>query len=234
MLRIWMAALAAVAWVALVPSGTALAQHADVEFGYDGGQIEIEPGDEGLIFEGEFPTSGLFERFTINPGFASETDEGLGIGPGDIVSYNVLDNLFFWSAVTSDFADPGATTITIGNAIGPDTIVGGATGVIAPGGVIGQAGGDGDFHAHLDFTLSAGAASGAYGLLLELDTDATSIANSDPFFIVFNFGLSESVFEDQAIPAFAAIPEPSSVVLGAIGSVLVGVSAWRRRRRRSP
>jgi hypothetical protein len=217
--------------VALALAGVARAQHAgDVTFQYDGGGISILAGVEGLKFEGDFPTSGIFARFASDPGFISELDQGLGINGGDIVSYNVLNNLYFWSAATQDFADPGAATITIDNAVGGDTVVGGSTGEIAPGGIIGQADGSGNFHAHVDYTLSLGAAFGAYGMLWELDTDEPGIADSDPFFLVFNYGLSEEDFE-TAVDAFA-VPEPSTWLLAAMAGCAIAVAGRLRSRRR--
>lgn len=221
----------------------AQAQHSDVEFGYEAGKVEIEPGHDGLVFESDFPSSGLFERYSTNPGFGSEIVEGLGIGAGDIMSYNILDNLYFWSLATEDFDSPGSATIEIDNAVGPNTLVGGTTGMLIPAGTIGQADGGGDFHSHVGFTLSAGAPLGAYGLLMEMETNATGIAKSDPFFIVFNYGLDEdgtnpSVpdFED-AILAFSnelqAVPEPSSITLATIGLALLGCGVLRRKARRT-
>tara|TARA_Y100000588_G_scaffold333804_1_gene372889 strand:+ start:202 stop:573 length:372 start_codon:yes stop_codon:yes gene_type:complete len=74
----------------LVVSGApVLAQlhgHSDIEFGYMDGKIEVEFGDEGQIFEGEFPTStdigeGLVEQFTDDPGFNTNDAEGLSVNP---------------------------------------------------------------------------------------------------------------------------------------------------------
>jgi hypothetical protein len=219
--------------VALVGStATALAQHAgDVAFHYDAGVISIIPGDEGLIFEGDFPTTGLLARLASDPGFISELDQGLGINPSDIVSYNVLDNLYYWNPATQDFASPGAATITVDNPVGSDTIIGGATGVIAPGGILGQADGDGNFHEHVDYALSSDAALGAYGLLWELDTDEPGIGNSQAFFMVFNYGLELEEFE-TAVGAFAAIPEPSSFTLGAMALAALAIAGRRSRRLR--
>ena len=209
----------------------AQAQHADdLQPFYDAGQIKVMPGAEGFLYEGHFPTSGLFARFTSDPGFDSESSFGLGLLPNDILSYNVVDNLFFWNGATMDFVDPGTTTITIDNTIGPNTIIGSATGVIAPGGIIGQANSSGDFHSHVDYTLSSDADFGAYGLRVELETDRTGIENSDALWLVFNYGLPELEFEDSAVPAFAAVPEPSSIALGVLGCALLGLRTMFRRK----
>ncbi len=91
--------------------GSVHAQHAgDLEFKYDGGQIFIANGEEGFedgkkIFEAEMGFGGLFDGFTDEPGFISEVDVGLGIGPNDIISYNILQSRFgyisqYWYTTT--------------------------------------------------------------------------------------------------------------------------------------
>lgn len=100
--------------------------------------------------------------------------------------------------------------------------------------------GVGEIHNHLNFTFAADAGAPsefAVGLLLQFEADLASVAGdgidvvSDPFFVVFNNGLSEEVFETQALPAFGvnAVPEPTSgILLAAVGSAIL----TRRRRRR--
>lgn len=197
-------------FVATAP--TARAQHSDVDFEYESSEIQLrslaypEP-----VWFGNFPTSGLFARFTVNPGFASESVDGFGINPNNIVNYNVLTNLRFWDSATQDFAPAGATNIDVENGIGPNTTVSGNTTPLFPGGGIGGSDSSGEFHAHLEYRLSSGAAFGAYGLLLELETDEPGILVSDPFFIVFNYGLdldgtNPNVPDyDDALNAFADI-----------------------------
>src|SRR5690606_22216740 len=81
---------------------------------------------------------------------------------------------------------------------------------------LGAAGEDGDFHAHVAFHLEPNpfpsslpaATHGAYGVELSLSTSAAGIGDSDPFFMVFNFGLSEGHFA-AATAAFAARLAPS-------------------------
>ena len=103
--------------------------------------------------------------------------------------------------------------------------------------------GVGEIHNHLNFAFAADAdtpSEFAVGLLLQFEADLASVAGdgidvvSDPFFVVFNNGLSEEVFETQALPAFgvtesASVPEPTSgILLATIGSAIL----TRRRRRR--
>ena len=220
---------AAVAAVILVALGApAIAQHSDVEFEYHDGKIDIHFGPEGQVFEGDMPTdpNNPLNGFTNEPGFASETSEGLGIGPNDLISYNVLgpllyhDGTSFMPTAESIFGDdqPMAGVVEI-NA--------GTTAADGLGGLIGQADGSGDFHVDLGWLLSSGAANGAYGVLLDLETDALGISNSDPFYIAFNFGLNETTFEG-AVGDFAAIvPAPSSLAVAVVGGLLLLI---RRRR----
>ena len=52
--------------------------HSDVEFAYVDGAIEVEAGEEGFVFEGEFG-EGEFANFASEPGIASEVEEGAGV-----------------------------------------------------------------------------------------------------------------------------------------------------------
>ena len=233
--------LSLVAGLALL-SQPAMAQHSDVEFEYDNGQIVVYGGepsslDASRLFEGECPTSGLSQNFSSDPGFASEVAEGLGVNPGDDIFLNFVLSPSLGGALQyhdgSGFAATTANTLVEGNAPGATDLT------ITSGGFSGDnpvflqtADSAGDIHSHVDFTLSAGAAQGAYGLLVELETSAPGISNSDPFWFVFNHGLDEITFEDVVVPAFqggAAIPEPAFPILLGIGSIGLGL----RRRRHS-
>ena len=154
---------------------------------------------------------GTLQR-TTEPGFASELDEGLGIGAGDQITYNVLGDLLYWNDGFKPV--PNFAQIRIVNQppspLVPDTILGVATGM-QPGSYdpamnrIGAASMNGDFHSDLDFFLepkdiTADASMfGAYGFMMSLSTDATGIDDSDPFATVFNFGLEEEHFEELVV-----------------------------------
>ena len=205
--------------------------HSDVEFVYADGAIDVEPGEEGFVFEGEFGED-AFANFASEPGIASEIEEGGGINAGDIVAYNVLDNLFYWDG--TQVASAGDATVTIASAGGSaDAVVSAASGMqladfAAPSNLLGQAADDGDFHVDPGFTISDGAPAGAYGLVLSLSTDAAGIGDSVPFGILLNFGLEEEAFE-AGVGAFAAsVPEPSSLMLVACG--IAGLGVLRRKR----
>ena len=216
-------------FVLMATTSRGFAQHSDVEFSYSNGRIEIEFGAEGSVFEGEFPISGPLDGFTNEPGFASETTEGLGILPNDLISYNVLGPLRYHDG--ADFA-PTAATISGDDQPNFGTVVisSATTAADGLGGVIGQANGSGDFHSDPGWFGSLPLATGAYGVLLDLETDAPGIANSDPFYLVFNYGLDEQAFEG-AVGQFASIiPEPASLAIAAAGG---GLLLTGRRRQRA-
>lgn len=243
-MRIW--SLCIIACVAAIGmSGITYSQddgHSDVEFAYDGGKIAVEFGDEGPVFEGGFPTDSIDLQFSTEPGFASELEEGLGIGASDQIAYNVLGDLLYWNDGFKPV--PNNAQVRIVNQppspLVPDTIVGVETG-IQPGSFdptmnrIGAAEMSGDFHSDLDFFLEPrGDAAdssmfGAYGFMLSLSTDAAGIGDSAPFAMVFNFGLEEEHFE-EGVQAFAIlVPEPTGSV--SIALAFLGCMACFRHRR---
>lgn len=201
--------------------------HTDIEFSYLDGKIVIESQDaRGLVFASNFPTSGIEQQFSTMPGYASETDVGMGVGAGDQIVYNVLDNLLYWDGetVTAPAAEtririrnnpPGSAQTMITAISGPQP-----GSVEPPINRIGKAGGTGDFHTDLQWFLEPNnfPASppppeiGAYGVLLTLSTTASGVADSDPLMYIFNFGLNPSDF-DRALDTLADIlNEPTSFV----------------------
>jgi len=205
--------------------------HSDIEFSYVDGAIEVEAGEEGFVFEGEFGED-AFANFASEPGIASELEEGAGINAGNIIGFNVLDSLFYWDG--SQVASAGDATVTIAGAGGSaDAIVSASSGIqladfTAPSNLLGQAGADGDFHVDPGFTISDGAPAGGYGLLLSLSTNEAGIGDSEPFGIFLNFGLGEDMFEAGVDSFAASVPEPSSLLLVVFGAAGLGV--LRRKR----
>jgi hypothetical protein len=94
----------------------------------------------------------------------------------------------------------------------------------------------GDIHSHVTFDLldDVNAPNGAYGIMFDLQADLALTApgmdiSSDPFWVIFNHGMTTSDFNTRALPAFGitAVPEPSTLVLV---SLVAGGLVWRRRR----
>ena len=97
---------------------------------------------------------------------------------------------------------------------------------------------EGDVHDHLivDLLDDDTAAFGAYGVLFRLQSDF-DVADgnmdlaSDPFWIIWNYGMDEEDFDELALPKFGAVeavPEPST-----LGMFAIGMAAIMVRRRRS-
>ena len=225
---------------ALTLANSAFAQHSDVEFGFSNGKIDIEFGPEGRVFEADFPTSGLFEQNTDDPGWASEASEGLGgWTPGTIIDYNILGPLEYHDGINFVAVPAGVSILIDDNPGGGLTVTDSTVGPVSGTGIIGDADALGDVHTHIDFTLQPGQfdelnnpPAGAYALLMELTTDEPGIANSDSFYIVFNYGLDEPAFEEAVADFAAVVPEPTSLAIAGIGAMLV-LSRRRRNEKKS-
>ena len=197
-------------------TSTAIAQHSDIQFGANDGSVVILDGIEGFtdgfqIFEGNFPTFGFSERFSENPGFLSEN--GNMVGAGDEVELEVLHSdtfgsyLTFYDEVAQAFV-PTDATITIEDNMGTNTsdlVVGNLALSGENPQFLQTADGLGEVHAHIDFLLSEEAEVnnfGAYGILFKLVTDNPELEDSTPVWLVFNYGMNPSDFDNFAIPAF--------------------------------
>ncbi|MFO0946410.1 MAG: hypothetical protein U1D30_10745 [Planctomycetota bacterium] len=201
----------------------------DVLIGYGNGKVVVTNGPviANEVGFADFP----FPDSTDEPGFDTKLPSTLV--NGDILSFSVLGGLFFhngisWAPLTN------GETITI-DQYGSVAIT--ADSGDQPGFAFGQVSG-GIVHEHMDFTLSsdtgyAGAAIGAYGIRLSLQTSNPNFEDSDPFMIVINNGLDEVIF-DAILPEFAvAVPEASSVVMTSLALLggVVGIYRQRRRQR---
>lgn len=201
-------------------SSTAVGQeiaHSDVFFTYVDSKIEIASQDGRHAIPQVMPVGGFFAQANTNPGFFSERDVGGGTGPNDIVGYNVLDDLVFWSdgEFTAPKDDTSIRIINVPRTV-EDTVIGTGTGEQKAsfdplGNSIGQSSSSGNFHAHVDFRLEPISSDpeetplmGAYGIKLSLSSDNAAIDESDPFFIVYSFGLEGDLFT-QALDDFDAL-----------------------------
>lgn len=208
---------------ALTFSISASAQHADIRFAYEANVVVVRGGIDGntdglQIFEGTFPVRGFSDRFTENPGFLAEIANGDMVLPGDGVEIEILESQTFESYLTyfdpqTNTLSPTDATITIDDNAGNNT----SDIVIANLEITGDnpqfiqtASNAGEVHSHIDFSLSDESPVGAYGFLFSLLPTDVMIEPSQPIWLVFNFGMSPSEFDEFAIPAFIG----SDILLG--------------------
>ncbi len=239
-------------------STNAFAQHQDVEFGYNDlanpTAFEIDSTNftsEGfLYFESELEARDPFDTSDLSsdePGFTTNDGEGLLVNQGDQIWFNVLDAsvhssfgagyVNFYNPVTDALEASGRLAILDNSGSTTDLVLNGGS---IESGVnpqfIGSADADGDVHDHVvvDLLDDSTAPQGAYGILLQLQSDfdaadSTIDLSSDPFWFVFNHGLSESDFDSVALTQFgvSSVPEPGTLSLVGLGLVTILV---RRRR----
>lgn len=90
---------------------------------------------------------------------------------------------------------------------------------------------DGGWHHHLGFRLGGANGDelnpriGVYMLELELKSTDTSLGNSLPYYIIFNYGASEDDHDAAIDYQRNAVPEPASIV-----ALIFGAGIWARRR----
>ena len=170
---------------------------------------------------------------------ATEDPGGERVNPGDAVSVKFLDAsqnsatgvgyINFYDATTGEIT-PSTTQLSIesqnGNTsmLAGDSVVNGVDTVFLS---IGSDGttmsnspdeepvelSEGEIHNHLLFVLDQDI-PGAYGLLFQFESvpaDGGPTITSDPVWLIFNNGLDEEVFEEQAVAAFIS---GSTIILG--------------------
>jgi PEP-CTERM motif len=154
------------------------------------------------------------------PGFFAEP--GLPIA-GAKLGFRITSALGLWDVGGQTFGGISPITMTLDNPLlGSVTTPATNSTVQGPPWVVPVDG----FDFHFDFILN-GSTPGIYLLEMTLFTDATGIADSQKFWTVFNYDLSETE-HDAAIDWVEQnlVPAPSSLALLAFG----GLVAWRRRR----
>ena len=244
----------------LAPASLSYAQHAgDIEFGYNSTMDptafaieEVGVTSEGILyFESEFGTldpNNPGDFSSDEPGFNTNPAEMLLVNPGDQIWLNALNASLLSSFgrgfvnyynPTTDALEASGRLRVIDNTTGTvDLILNGDAIESGPSNqFIGLGSNAGEVHDHLvlDLLDDTTAPLGAYGVMFQFQSDfATADGNmdlsSDPFWIVWNHGMSEADFENLAMPRFgaAAVPEPTAaslLTLAAAGSLL------RRRRK---
>ena len=209
--------------------GALHAQHSDVEFGYDDpsnpSMLEIDNDfrtiENTMVFVSDFELLDPFNADDFasdNPGFATNQMEGLVLNAGDFVWIDVLnaaDESIFGAGFVN-YCDPATGVIsaagriavidnsnsTVDLILDGDSIESGANPSF-----IDLANSAGDVHDHIVFDLldDSSAPFGAYGLYCQLlsdqDADGIGDVSSEPFWIIWNHGLSSTDF-DNAIKHF--------------------------------
>lgn len=180
------------------------------------------------IFEGDFGDLAGGPFRTDDPGF--DTEPG-SFANGTLVNYQALGSLQFWNGSLWSSTVPGGEYVRLDGNLGEEVrwTTSGLLGDTS--GLIGQAGPTGQIHEHLDIRvareLGGAPAVGAY--LIQLQINAQGYQSSDPFYMVFNRGLSASAFEASVDALVTPVPEPGTWALLLAGLAVVGVAAQRRR-----
>jgi hypothetical protein len=232
------------------------AQHSDVELGYDNllspSRIEIEAPEltiEGIsLFTSNFVALDPFNPGDLgadDPGFATNDAEGLLLNANDLLWIQALNasSSSAYGAGYVNYFNPGTGMLEAFGQIAVQDNTGSTADLFLNGGsasgpnpqFIQDADGDGNIHDHVIFDLlnEGSSPAGAYGVLFRLQSDfapanGSMDVSSDPFWIVFNRGMSAGDFRNFALPAFGAVPEPGAGILLAIGAS--GLAITRRRR----
>lgn len=195
----------------------ALAQHSDILFSYDSNQVTLATENAAVegVWTGNLPVGGPANQGTTSPGFAATTDAVLYEGVAHAIGYDVLDGLHYWDGAGFSSAGPGVH-LELDNGLGPNTLAYEDSGELLGAvdtpyaNVIDEVSSTTRFHKHIAFRLRPNSPTppyGAYGLKLRLITGAQGVAPSDPFMLVFNFGLGQQAFADS-LDAFAALLSP--------------------------
>ena len=205
--RWWTVFVVATVWlVGGVSTPVAFAQfgHSDIDFGLDGNKLITDK----RVYDSYFPAFGISKHFSANPGFAAESD-GIGaVGPGREVVYDVLGALYFWDGTQFEAPHDEVRIRIDNNPRGSHSTVVGAVTSEQPGSSdppanrIGASSAAGEVHSHVNFFLESGDEDppvGAYGLKIAISTDSEQIIDSDPVFVVFNYGLEELQFDESLV-----------------------------------
>ncbi len=224
-------------------------QHSDIVFDVDDNQLVIEAeghdhgeggedhsgglmtGNGKWLFESDFGDFAQGPDSTDDPGFASHETSGV-LTPGTIIGFEGFGSLQYWDGMSWTIADD--ESLSIEDAFGATTTFSGAGVSNGSTTYIDAADSAGGFHAHVPYTINAGADTGAYLIemsLLGLDGSDYSqrYDPSESVYIAFNYGLDEATFE-QGVDAFAAVPVPGAAALMFSALSALGVVGVRRRR----
>ncbi len=230
----------------VLASPAAFAQHSDIEVAVVSGKIVADPLGEAAtalngykLFEADFGDFALGPNGTKNPGFADAHDlPSSGFAGGNVLYIRPLETLSFWDGAMWTAPASAGTTLSIKDALGAFLTINSAGATVpAGGGLIDEFDSGGGLHQHVDFMINSGAPTGAYRLTAQLWATETYLGSpiytdSDPFYLVFNRGLSTDAFEASVTALM--VPEASTyaLMLAGLGVVLTGVARRRLAVRR--
>lgn len=233
------------------------AQHPDVRSRVASGQIVTDAWRDSTstatpdvrVFGWDFQEDPTDPYFIPEPGFNSGGPTALPAGSQ--LRFNILASgvfglpgtLSYWSGSGAVLfgAVPSGETLRLNR--GAQSRTAGASSAAIEGFALKTAEADGSVHVHISTFLQGSdgnsdpldgflPAEGIYLVPIELTSSDATIAGSAPIFFVFNNGASEEVHDlaiDWVTENLVPIPEPSGMVLLAIGGAAAGLFGYRRR-----
>ncbi len=229
-----LAALGVLAMACLLPALAVAADHpGDVSVYSSDGQLKLggqRVETDGLtgynIYRADFADMSHGPWATYNPGFQTQGSNRLNAG--SLIGFEGLKELSFWDGVRWASASTGVE-LAVADYEEVLTTWSGAGVVQGETQVLGEVRSSGNLHEHLVFSVTEGAAVGAYKITLRLNS-ADYLA-SDPFYVVLNRGLTgdEFLLARQALVQATAVPEPASA--GMLMAGLMGLFACLGRVR---
>lgn len=229
---------------AVLGIATLASAHFDVQPYVSGGQIITGGTDDATgthepvvrVFGYDFGEDPADPFFAQDPGFNAAA--GSGLPGGSQLRFNVLSSLLYWNGTGSPaFTNPASESLTFSFGANSRTVTG--TSGAQSGFSLQTVNADGSVHRHLNSFLNGSdgnavpasidgveAPAGVYALAMQLTSSSTAVTASEPFYLVFNNGLSEQL-HDQAIDFVATTLVPEPALLGS-----VALLPWAGRRRR--
>lgn len=167
--------------------------------------------DSLRVFEAHFGEDDQFPFSIDEPGIGGVAAD-MGLTEGSFIGLELAAGLGVWNG--SGFSD-AATSMSVD--FGPASVGSGAGGLLEFLVVD-------DYDYHPIFSIDPSAASGSY--LLEFTASMDGLATSESFWIVFNLGLDDEVFEETVEWVEGnLVPAPGAIAMLAIAGL-----AGRRRR----